>query len=294
MQQDAVEIKKKTPLPLYLALNIHFQTRSRSLIDKFHHLGLCISYDKLLRLSSELAKGVSECFAEIDVVCPPQLKKDIFTTAACDNIDHNPSSRTATESFHGTGISLIQHPDPNFTWAEDGYVSIRNSATSRSIPPLPESYSNVPPVTELPKNYIASPTVAEMQPTKNIFLVGKEKRVECLQHLHMKIDKSLESDLPVAWGAYNACKNQDLKQGICVSSLLPLFPDAVHSPSMIAHAMNMVMKPVNYLNPGQVPVITFDQLLFAIAKQVQWQFSDLYGEDLLVIVLGGLHIKLAS
>ena len=147
---------------------------------------------------------------------------------------------------------------------------------------------------ELLKNYIVSPIVAEMQLTKNIFLDGKEKGVEWLQHLHMKIDKFLESDLPVAWGAHNACKNQDLKQGICVSSLLPLFPDAAHSPSMIKHAMNMVMKSVNYLNPGQVPVSTSDQPLLAIAKQVQWQFPDLYGEDHLLIVLGGLHIELAS
>ena len=36
---------------------------------------------------------------------------DIFTTATVDNIDHNPSSMTATGSFHGTGISLFQHPD---------------------------------------------------------------------------------------------------------------------------------------------------------------------------------------
>ena len=111
---------QETPLPLYLVLSIHSQTRSRSLIDIFHHLGLCISYDRLLRLSSELARGVSEHYAEIGVVCPPQLKKDIFTTAACDNIDYNPSSRTVTESFHGTGISLIQHSDPNFTWVGMG------------------------------------------------------------------------------------------------------------------------------------------------------------------------------
>ena len=31
-------------------------------------------------------------------------------TAAVDNIDHNPSSKAAEESFHGTGILLFQHP----------------------------------------------------------------------------------------------------------------------------------------------------------------------------------------
>ena len=34
----------------------------------------------------------------------------IFTTAEVDNINHNPSSTTANDSFHGTAISLVQHP----------------------------------------------------------------------------------------------------------------------------------------------------------------------------------------
>ena len=38
------------------------------------------------------------------------MKKNLFTTTAVDNIDHNPSSSIASDSFHGTGISLLQHP----------------------------------------------------------------------------------------------------------------------------------------------------------------------------------------
>jgi hypothetical protein len=37
------------------------------------------------------------------------LKNGIFTTAAIDNIDHDPSS--ATEAFHDTNISIFQHPE---------------------------------------------------------------------------------------------------------------------------------------------------------------------------------------
>ena len=37
-----------------------------------------------------------------DVVCPPKLRQGLFTTGAVDNIDHNPSSATAKDSFHGT------------------------------------------------------------------------------------------------------------------------------------------------------------------------------------------------
>ena len=45
----------------------------------------------------------------VDVLSPPKLRTNLFTTAAVDNI-HNPSSTTATDSFHGTRISMFQHP----------------------------------------------------------------------------------------------------------------------------------------------------------------------------------------
>ena len=51
-----------------------------------------------------------ERFTEEGVACPSVLRKGLFTTAALDNIDHNPSSTTAKLSFHGTEISLFQHP----------------------------------------------------------------------------------------------------------------------------------------------------------------------------------------
>ena len=34
----------------------------------------------------------------------------MFTSAAIDNIDHNPSSSTAISAFDGTSISIFQHP----------------------------------------------------------------------------------------------------------------------------------------------------------------------------------------
>ena len=49
-------------------------------------------------------------------VCPLLLRHNVFTTYAVDNIDHNPSSRTAVDSWHGTAISATQHP----TGASDG------------------------------------------------------------------------------------------------------------------------------------------------------------------------------
>ena len=46
------------------------------------------------------------------LVRPVDLKKNVFTTAAIDNLDHhNPRSATTESSFHGTTISVFQHAD---------------------------------------------------------------------------------------------------------------------------------------------------------------------------------------
>ncbi|KAG1692631.1 Lysosome membrane protein 2 [Nymphon striatum] len=58
--------------------------------------------------------------------------------------------------------------------------------------------------------------------------------------------------------------------------------------------MDVVKNAVEHLNPGQTPVVTFDQPLFALAKQIQWKWPASYGEDQLVVVFGGLHIEMAA
>ena len=37
-----------------------------------------------------------------------------------------------------------------------------------------------------------------------------------------------------------------------------------------------------------------DQPLFATAKENQWLFPDTYGEDFVVVLLGGLHLEKAA
>ena len=73
-------------------------------------MGLSISYDRVMFISTDAANSVCSRFEQDGVVCPPKLREDLFTTGALDNIDHNPSATTAKESFHGMAISLVQHP----------------------------------------------------------------------------------------------------------------------------------------------------------------------------------------
>ena len=64
---------------------------------------------------------------------------------------------------------------------------------------------------------------------------------------------------------------------------------------MIKHSMMVIAKAIEFLNPGQTPVIPFDQPLYAISKQLQfqWNFTNQCEQERFVIMLGPLHIEMA-
>lgn len=142
----------ETPLPMYLGNMLHTKTCKRSLVDTLFNLGLCISYDRVLDISTELGNKICDHYKLVKAVCPPTLKVGLHTDAAIDNIDHNPSSTSTHDSFHGTGLSLFQHPDDDFSGIQQ-HVATSPSDTQRGpkrkAAQLPVSYTNVPPVAPL-------------------------------------------------------------------------------------------------------------------------------------------------
>ena len=62
-----------------------------------------------LKISTDVANSVCKQYVADHLVCPPSLRDGLFTLAAFDNIDHNPSSATAQHSFHGTSMTLMQN-----------------------------------------------------------------------------------------------------------------------------------------------------------------------------------------
>ena len=98
---------KEPPLPLYIGLKIHTETRSRM---QLYNLELSVSYYRVLQLENQLANAVCDDNPSKGAVVPAQLRSGLFTVGALDNLDHNPTSSTVKGSFHGTGISLFQFP----------------------------------------------------------------------------------------------------------------------------------------------------------------------------------------
>ena len=93
-----------------------------------------------------MGNKASAQFESDGVVCLIRLRKGVFTTAAVDNIDHNPSSTTAHGSFHRTGISLFQHPTPRSPGERCASNENSSITSTKRLAPLPEFYSNVKPV----------------------------------------------------------------------------------------------------------------------------------------------------
>lgn len=100
----------------------------------------------MLHLSAEMGNSVCQQFHMEQVVCPPMLKGNVFTTAAVDNLDHNPSATTTKDSFHGTGISLLQHPTSADERLHSATVITGSNAGSKTVCHLPHFYTDVPPI----------------------------------------------------------------------------------------------------------------------------------------------------
>ena len=123
---------RETPLPLYIGLNIHTQTRSKMLLNYFHKLGISVSYKRVIEVENSLASALCARFEDDDIVCPSQLRKNLFTVGALDNIDHNLTSTTAQGSFHGTGISVFQFPTvDNAGICRDPIVTVPDKSLTR-------------------------------------------------------------------------------------------------------------------------------------------------------------------
>jgi hypothetical protein len=75
---------------------------------------------------------------------------------------------------------------------------------------------------------------------------------------------------------------------------MPILQEQAHSVVTIKHAMDKVKEVTSFLNPRQTPVMACDQPLFVFAKQIQWEWPEIYGEERFVVMFGGLHNKMAA
>ncbi len=235
------------------------------MVDTLYGSGLSVSYDRDMAVSTELGNSVCARFQEEEVVCPPILCKSVFTTAVFDNIDHNPSSTTAHDSFHGTGISLLLHMTHENPGLDLGATILVTSPCGgpKKIEELPSNYINVKRVILQDKHPTVPSTFGPCKPGEEIFVEEIAKENDWLRKTKELVENgNLNENNFISWAAYHANLHPNINRPSGISALLPLLSDNSHSAAMPLHVMSTVKDCIQFLNPDQVPVLCCDQPLY--------------------------------
>ena len=73
----------------------------------------------------------------------------------------------------------------------------------------------------------------------------------------------------LTYSAYHAPLQVAVVTVNAITALLPLFREHAHTAVMIMHSMKILKQIIEHLDPGQVPILTMDQPLFAMTKEIQ-------------------------
>lgn len=245
---------RDAPLHISIGISVHAKTRSRDLVEASHNLGISISYDRVLAISTDLGNEVCCRYTDESAVCPSNLRVHLFTTAAVDNIDHNPTSATAHDSFHGTGISLFQHPSAENPGTTRAPIDISHAvSSSKSVCQLPEAYTKVAPVIAPAKHLQVSATNVNIQPDGGVFNRSFKDELKWLENSTNVIcnQERLKDEEVVSWGAFHSRDLSSSPSASAISALSPLFPDKAKSIAMIRHSIDIIKLSVNHLNPAK-------------------------------------------
>ena len=120
---------------------------------------------------------------------------------------------------------------------------------------------------------------------------------EWLEHIHgIILDRNgALQELPITYYGFFSKKQplEDIRPAATIV-VFPVLPEKAASMAMQKHAMLMIMKATEFVNPGQIPVIVGDCPLYAQQKKCQWAYPEDVGEHKIVSFIGFLHIEMAS
>lgn len=155
---------------------------------------------------------------------------------------------------------------------------------------LPGSYTIVEAVPEINRKILKIPQVFAPLICSTTYTEAIQIESQWLNAVESATKLEAITTEKVHWSSFHANRNRSKILHPCTTVLLPLFHETVHTPSMMNHSLKIAIKTTSFLNPGQPTVIACDEPLFAIVKELQWAYPELY--ENLVPMLGGLHIEM--
>ena len=164
-----------------------------------------------------------------------------------------------------SAISIFQHFE--IPVESDTLIQIESTTASRkSRLQLPKSYTDIRPTRGGQPEPIFSRNDDVFTPDRDILSEAKP-------WLNRLSEDENEMNAKMSFSAYfSSLKKREVIQ--TKSHLLPLIPEPVTSPATVRHAMMQVIAITKRVNPQQNAVITGDQPVYALGKQIQWMFQD--------------------
>ena len=254
----------ETPLPVDIGLFLHNTTRQRTLVDFFAKKGLSITHTRVDDIEDQVTSLRCSEYQELGFVCPSSFEKGYFTTTAIDNVDKNFASSTALNSFHGTTLSVFQHTSPDKPFSRKP-LQLDLSKPINTVYRLPDSNTELRPTSDCkPDAPLTEDYEYRLSSCDKFSLEWMEKLSE---------NKITNDDVPISFSSfYN--RQQQAITGVSNIVLLPLLEESINSPAMVRHSVEVLTRITRHVNENQITVITADQPVYTLGKQIQWKYKE--------------------
>ena len=282
---------RETPFNIYIGLKLYSTIRSRTIIDHLFNLGISISYDRILSITKSVYEGICENYSNYGVFVPQNLKKGGFMVLVKDNIDKNASANLIQSHYHGTSITLVQFLDdsPSNNSNQDFSIDyIDKTHSSKKLTLLPAEYTNPSHVN---KSKLSGDLYAPLC-CVNFEDTNLDQLEEAMNDEFKWASQFAASyDQNKSWAQYhiNNLSENSSNNISGENALLPLIRDKINTIEMQCHTMELNIKSVNVVNPGQTPVDVSDCPIYALTKEVIYRFPERFSNY--VAMFGGLHIE---
>ena len=146
---------KASPFLLYIVLKVFLATRSREIIDILHAQGLCVSYERILRITQGLGEALLQIFHEDNAEILRILRTGLFTVAAKYNIDKNSRCTISKSHYYVRSMSLFQFPSRFNDRFERNYQQFDRvpSSKSKKVGEPPSFYTDVEEIADPSQAY---------------------------------------------------------------------------------------------------------------------------------------------
>ena len=282
--------ERETSVTMYVGLKLYSTVRSKTIIEYLFHLGISISYDRILSITKSIYEVLRRNYVRHGIFLPRNLRKGCFVILVKDNIDKNASANLVHSHYHGTSVSLLQFPEwENQGECLDSFDYIDAVHNFNKLSPLPAEYTEAEKIN---RSSLSEDFYAPLC-THNFIDIEEFSELESakLQEHNWASQFSMSHGQDEkAWAQYHIANNEvTAPEWEGENSLLPLIRDKVNTLGMQCHTMKLNIKAVNALNPGQAPVDTSDCPIYALTKEAIYRFPDKFPDYF--AMFGGLHIE---